>query len=148
MSVTQPRRLERQPTVGRLTVPYMVDATLTPIDFKALDKDHVKRCAVHRRCGVCGGKVRGPLAFIGPAVLAQECFADPWMHEECARAAMEQCPFLAGRRDWREESGRQDPLLRRYSEGMALYIAADGRAHRGPFQEWHFQPVGELRRAG
>lgn len=139
-------RLARQPTVGRLTVPYMVDATRRPIDFKVLDVEHIRRCIRHRRCGVCGGRIRGALAFIGPTDPgADACFADPWMHEDCARTAMEQCPFLAGRRDWREESGRSNPLLRRYSEGMALYVAQDGRAWRDQIAT-HFHALGPLER--
>ena len=58
---------EDRPVAGNLIVPYMVDASRTPIDFKAVDPDHVKRCATARRCGICGRKIRsGPLAFIGP----------------------------------------------------------------------------------
>jgi hypothetical protein len=122
----------------------MVNASRRPIDFKVVDAEHVKLCAGHRRCGICGGKIRrGPLAFLGPDD-GRRCFADPWMHEACARLAMEQCPFLAGRRDWREDGG---PLLDTYSEGMALFTAPDGRAHRGPLMEWHFEAVGELARA-
>jgi hypothetical protein len=30
---------------------------------------------------------------------------------------------------------------------MALFTAPDGRAHRGPLMEWHFEAVGELVRA-
>lgn len=97
-------RLARQPSVGRLTVPYMVDATRNPIDFKALDKEHIERCMKHRRCGICGGKIRGPVAFVGPDD-ARDCFGDPWMHENCARSAMEQCPF-PGRAPRLEGGGR------------------------------------------
>jgi hypothetical protein len=140
------QRLARQPTVGRLTVPYMVDATRSPIDFKELDREHINRCLKHRRCGICGGRIRGVLAFIGPADGQRDCFADPWMHLECARVAMQQCPFLTGRRDWREESGRNNPLLRRYSDGMALYTATDGRAWRGPLGDTHFHAIGPLER--
>ncbi len=139
------QRLARQPTVGKLTVPYMVDATRRPIDFKAVDGAHIDRCMKHRRCGICGGRIRGPLAFVGPDD-ARDCFADPWMHESCARAALQQCPFLAGRRDWRDEDARDDPALTRYSEGMVLYVAADGRAFRGPFGEYHFHALGQLER--
>ena len=139
-------RLAVQSTVGRLTVPYMVDATRMPVDFKELDREHINRCIKHRRCGICGGKIRGRLAFIGPADGARDCFADPWMHEDCARLAMEQCPFLAGRRDWREREGREDPLLQRYSDGMALYLADDGQAYRGQLGETHFHALGPLTR--
>ena len=136
-------KLTERPTVAGLLVPYMVDETRKPIDFKEVDADHVTMCARHRRCGVCGGKIRrGPFAFAGPAD-GRRCFADPWMHPACAELAMVQCPFLAGRRDWREESGRQDPLLRPYSAGMAVLLTEDGQAHKDQFGHWHFEAIGE-----
>ncbi len=96
----------------------MVDATRSPIDFKALDAEHVALCATKGLCGVCGARIRrGPIAFIGPDD-GRACFADPWMHPECADVALEQCPFLARRRDWRE--GGDEELLAPYSDGMAL----------------------------
>ena len=58
-------RIETRPTVGRLTVPYMVDEHQDPIRFTELDPDHVAECARRGRCGICGGKIkRGPIAFI------------------------------------------------------------------------------------
>lgn len=133
-----------RPTVGRLTVPYMVDATRSPIDFKAVDRAHVEECATRGRCGICGGRIRrGPIAFVGPAD-GRRCFADPWMHPECAGLAMAQCPFLGGRRDWREDSGRADPLLATYSAGMTLVLAHNWRSHLDELGGWHFEAVGPL----
>lgn len=137
--------MSERPTVGRLTVPYMVDATRVPIDFKALDPDHVLQCATKARCGICGGRIkRGPIAFIGPTD-GRRCFGDPWMHPACAEIAMVQCPFLTGRRDWRDETGRGDPLLRPYSEGMAVLLAYNWRSHQDPWGAWHFEAVGPVR---
>lgn len=133
--------LPPRPSVGRLVVPYMVDTTRSPIDFKELDADHVEQCATRTRCGVCGGRIkRGPIAFIGPAD-GRRCFADPWMHPACAEVAREQCPFIAGRRDWREDFGS---ILRPYSEGMAIVLAYNWRSHRDPAGGWHFEAVGAL----
>lgn len=133
-----------RPMVGRLTVPYMVDEKRCPIDFKAVDKDHVEDCARHGKCGVCGAKIRrGPIAFIGPDD-ARACFADPWMHPACADLAMAQCPFLTGRRDWRDAEARNEPLLATYSQGMVPMLAANWRAHRDERGAWHFEAVGPL----
>lgn len=135
-------KLAERPKVAGLIVPFMVDQDRRPIDFKAVDSSHVSMCAKHTRCGVCGGKIRrGPFAFIGPGD-GRTCFADPWLHQECASVAMQQCPFLAGRRDWSDASGRSDPMLRVYSDGMQVTLAADGRAHRDAFGHWHFEAVG------
>lgn len=134
----------KRPTVGNLVVPYMVDADRHPIDFKAVDAGHVRRCSKDRLCGICGRKIQGsPIAFVGPDD-GRRCFADPWMHLRCARQAMEQCPFLAGRRDWRDDDAREDPLLQRYSAGMSLMVAPDGRSHRDELGGWHFESLGIL----
>lgn len=124
--------------VGRLVVPYMVDATRSPIDFKALDPAHVDECATRTRCGICGGRIRqGPIAFIGPAD-GRACFADPWMHPACADLALAQCPFLGGR-GWRTDG--DNPLLAPYSE-MVRVLAYNWRSHRDAFGAWHFEAVG------
>jgi hypothetical protein len=132
------RRNER-PTVGRLTVPFMVDATRQPIDFKALDAEHVERCAKHSRCGVCGRRIHHgrPVALIGPAD-GRSCYADPWMHPECADLAMAQCPFLRGTRDWRQPGGS---LLQPYSDGMVVRVVAEARSHRDALGAWHFEVI-------
>lgn len=131
-------------TVGRLTVPYIVDARRSPIDFKVLDEAHVRECATRTRCAICGRRIhRGPIAFIGPDD-ERTCFADPWMHPACAELALEQCPFLAGRRDWRNPATRSDPFARRYSAGMRLVLAYNWRSHRDALGRWHFEAVGPV----
>lgn len=134
-----------RPMVGRLVVPYMVDATRSPIDFTKLDQAHVDECATRGRCGICGRRIkRGPIAFLGPDD-GRTCFADPWMHPGCAALALEQCPFLGGRRDWRNPEDRADPLVQRYvAGGMVAVLASNWRSHRDGIA-WHFEAVGELR---
>lgn len=135
-------KLEQRPVVGNLTVPYMVDATQNPIDFKIVDAAHVKRCATGNRCGVCGGKIRrGPVAFIGPDD-GRTCFADPWMHPECGGLSMSQCPFLSGKSDWRLD--KDNPLLKTYAHNMKLFVAPGGTAHRDGNGAWHFKAVGKI----
>lgn len=127
-------------------IPFMVDATRTPVDFKELDPAHVEACATRGRCGVCGKRIkRGPIAFIGPDD-GRTCYADPWVHPSCAKVAMKRCPFLAGRRDWSEAESRSNPLLTTYSAGMAVVLAHNWRAHRDPAGAWHFEAVGPLTR--
>lgn len=129
-----------------VAVPYMVDAARDPIDFKMLDADRVAECATRGKCGVCGQRIkRGPIAFIGPDD-GRRCFADPWMHPPCAEQSMARCPFLSGRRDWSEESARENELLTPYSAGMAVVLAHNWRAHRGQGGAWHFEAVGPLTR--
>ena len=143
--------LDSRPTVGRLVVPFMVDATRSPIDFKALDQAHVDLCATKGLCGICGARIRrSPIAFIGPADLVdRECWADPWMHPACAELALEQCPFLAGKRDWRSLEGVPEPIadlaLTAYRPGqMAMALAVNWRSHRDALGNWHFQAIGPV----
>lgn len=125
-------------------VPFMVDATRTPVDFKQLDSVNVAECATRTKCGVCGVRIRrGPVAFIGPDD-GRRCFADPWMHPACAGISMIRCPFLSGRRDWSEEEARSNPLLATYSAGMVGVLASNWRAHRDQGGAWHFEAVGPL----
>jgi hypothetical protein len=131
-----------------LVVPYVVDAEHRPIDFKRLDMPHVDACATQGRCGICGGKIRrGPIAFIGPddpIRHAEGCFADPWMHLECAQLAMQQCPFLAGRRTWRDEEAGQDRVIATYAHNMRLWTATSWHGHRDRLGAWHFQATAGL----
>lgn len=140
-------KLAERPVVGRLVVPFMVDEAQQPIRFTELDHAHIAACAERGLCGICGGKIRrSPIAFIGPDD-DRRCFADPWMHPDCAEVAMAQCPFLAGRRDWREPDARVDPLTARYSAGMVIVLATNWRSHRDAFEHWHFEAIGPVRRA-
>lgn len=115
-------------------MPYVVDERLEPIDFKIMHSGHVRKCAEGFLCGVCGKRIRGYFAFVGPND-GRRCFADPWMHPDCARLAMVQCPFLAGRRGWREDEKEAHPVLAelnaRYEHNMALFTAPHGRLALG-----------------
>jgi len=135
--------IDVRPTVGKLVVPYMVDATRSPIDFKALDQAHVAQCAARSRCGICGSRIRsGPIAFIGPDD-GRTCFADPWMHPACAKLALEPCPFLGGGRDWRRGAGH--PMLRSYRPGsLVIRLAFSWLSHRDAAGRLHFEALGTL----
>lgn len=136
-------KLHERPKAGALVVPYVVDERLSPIDFKLLHPEHTTLCATEGRCGVCGGKIRkGPVAFIGPDDVIRRtegCFADPWMHLECAQLAMQQCPFLAGRKTWRDADGRENPVLATYAHNMVLWTATAWHWHRDRLGHLHFQ---------
>lgn len=137
--------MEDRPRVGQLIVPYMVQERRDPVDFKELDRERVEDCARNGKCGVCGKKIRrSPIAFIGPND-GRTCFADPWMHPACAEVSMQQCPFLSGRHDWKDEASREEALLAPYSSGMGIALATNWRAHQDARGAWHFEAVGPLR---
>ena len=125
----------------------MVDEKRTPIDFKALDQEHVNQCARERLCGVCGKAIRkgkDRYAFLGP-LRDLQCFGDPWMHEECAEYTATACPFVSGkRRVWRE--GDQ-PLTDVFKGAWMLLVARSGKTHMDDLAHWHFEPVGVKRSA-
>lgn len=134
--------LRKRPTVGGIVVPYMVDETRSPIDFKAVNGEHVRLCAEMRRCGICGAAMKGSrFAFLGPAD-GRVCFGDPWMHEACARYTMAACPFASGKkreyRDPNEDEG-ESLLLSRTVGAWALHIAEGGHGWRDQWKRWHFE---------
>ena len=130
--------LASRPRVGQMVVPFVVDEARSPIDFKELDMARVTACAERGLCGVCGGRIRrGSVAFLGPDD-GRSCFADPWMHPDCAAVAAEQCPFVAGRKGWRDGG---NPVVASYAERMVLRLAHNWRAHRDDHGRWHFEAV-------
>jgi hypothetical protein len=142
-------RLASRPVVGGLIVPYIVDETRRPIDFKALNLNHVQKCATEHRCAVCGRRIAKRHAFIGPiSHRSDRCFGDPWMHVGCADYVAANCPFVSGRRPvYRGESGIDDESLREailhpYESESWMIIARGGRAHRDQTGAWHFEPAG------
>ncbi len=140
-------RLTHRPRSGSLVVPFMVDATQVPIDFKAVDHGHVERCAREKLCGVCGLRIqwgRDLFAFLGP-LRDLQCFGDPWMHEGCADYTAGACPFVSGkRRVWREGDM---PSTEVFKGSWMLLIAQGGKVHTDPNGAYHFEPVKVLRTA-
>lgn len=65
-------------------------------DFTTIDAGKIVACAKRRLCGVCGKALGYWVAFLGgPKSAESRAYLDPPMHEECARAAVELCPFIA-----------------------------------------------------
>ena len=141
-----PNKLSDRPLRGRIVVPFMVDESRDPIDFKALDEERLKQCAGQRRCGICGRKLKrgDTYAFIGP-VRDLLCFDNPWMHEVCARYSARHCSFLGdGQRRYRDPADADDELLAPWLGELAIYLAPTGSVHRDALS-WHFQPHGRVR---
>ncbi|MBY3432713.1 hypothetical protein HFN89_00805 [Rhizobium laguerreae] len=67
-------------------------------NFAANDESVRQRLFTEDRCGICGGKLlRGRWSVGGPgsALHPDGVFLDPPMHYECARYAVQVCPYLA-----------------------------------------------------
>jgi hypothetical protein len=58
-----------------------------------------RKAAEDGLCGICGQANDGPYALVGgPESIESHTFGDLPMHEDCARYALQVCPFLAAPR--------------------------------------------------
>lgn len=75
-------------------------------DFRIMDARHLKMAVRDRRCWICGRLLRGePGTFVaGPMCGINRNSAEPPCHLECARWAVQICPFLAFPKRTRDES--------------------------------------------
>lgn len=77
-------------------IPHTVQWANGKPDFRVIDQvkwiDAVSSC----KCGICGEKIEGQMAFTGgPLSIQNRLFTDLPMHKECAEYALQVCPFLA-----------------------------------------------------
>jgi hypothetical protein len=99
------------------------------VDFRVLNLRHHILCARHRRCGICGTRIDGPLTFIGgPMCVKARIFGDAGVHEECADYARRVCPYLVNANrnyDERDVPGTyHDPnVIRAKPQRLVLYRA-------------------------
>jgi hypothetical protein len=99
-AVEMPRALRKRPRDRRgYPIPFIVliDAQKRP-HFTINNGERVIAAGRKKLCGLCGGKLRGDIAFVGGPVCffsAMGAFSDPPMHAECARYAIRVCPYLA-----------------------------------------------------
>jgi hypothetical protein len=76
-------------------VPYFVKWIDGKPDFRVMDHAKVVECVDKRLCGICGKRL-GEFGFFigGPVSKETMLFADPAMHESCAKFGILICPFL------------------------------------------------------
>ena len=86
-------------TYGGLPVPFTVAWENGKPDFRKTDINNIARCVNFGLCAICGHKL-GLMAYYlgGPLCAENHLFNDPAMHEDCARQAMQLCPFVSGRK--------------------------------------------------
>ena len=66
------------------------------VDFAVVDTVKWSAAMKGRRCGVCGEPLGVRVAFVGgERSIANRLFSDLPMHLDCARYALQVCPFLA-----------------------------------------------------
>jgi len=99
-SVEVPKALRKRPKDRRgYPIPFIVfrDANKRP-HFTINDQRRVVHVIRKKLCGLCGEKLKDGAWFVG----GSDCFTsplgafiDPPMHEDCAKYALQVCPFLA-----------------------------------------------------
>lgn len=95
--IMPPAIAARPRTAEGYPIPFvnLVDKSTGP-DLRVLDGARVLICLQQKRCAICGGLLQREKVFIGgPACVENRLFADPAMHEACARYASLVCPYLA-----------------------------------------------------
>ncbi|MGX4733205.1 hypothetical protein [Kitasatospora griseola] len=66
------------------------------VDFASINGRAALELSITGRCGLCGRRMTGPVAFLGgPNCAENGIYSDPPMHEECAEAALTLCPHIA-----------------------------------------------------
>jgi hypothetical protein len=97
-TVPMPERIARLPRDKRgYPIPSSAIVNLDgSVDFTTLDMKKWVRLYKLRGCGVCGTAMYSRVWFIGGHLSHHNrMFFDHPMHEECARYALQVCPFLA-----------------------------------------------------
>ena len=95
-----PRALRKRPRDRRgFPIPWIVliDANKRP-HFTINDGARTLLAGRKKRCGLCGEKLRGDIAFVGGPqcfLSPMGAFSDPPMHRACAAYAIAVCPYLA-----------------------------------------------------
>jgi hypothetical protein len=94
-----PERLAALPVCPRRRLPVPYANVITgegTVDFAALDSTKVQHIARHRLCGICGQPLDYWIVFLGgPRCADSRAYLDPPMHHDCARHALQLCPYLA-----------------------------------------------------
>lgn len=96
-TIETPRRIAALPKDSRgYPIFFMVNIKDGKPDFRDMDPAKGNRCIRERLCGICGAPLGKSVAFVGgPMSIRNRLFGDPPSHVECARYALQACPFLA-----------------------------------------------------
>jgi len=117
--------------IGR-PIPWFVDRSIDPVDFRVADNRRLQRAVWFGLCWVCG-QARGHDAVfvVGPMCAVNRISAEPPCHQDCAVYSAKFCPFLSRPNMTRRERGlpadRVDPagVMITRNPGVALVWRAD-----------------------
>lgn len=105
-----PSRISALPVDERgYPIPYFVARVDGVPDFRIADAKKFMRCLTDNRCWICGDRLGVYKAFIlGPAGLLNRTTAEPPSHCDCAKFALQACPFLVEPKRRRNDNGKPD----------------------------------------
>jgi hypothetical protein len=92
-----PARLAARPVDPSrgLPIPYVNEHDDGSVNFALVNGGRVLECVRDRLCGLCGERQEFLVAFVGgPGGFHQRLYTDPPGHVDCARAALDLCPYL------------------------------------------------------
>jgi hypothetical protein len=119
--IPQPSGVDKLPVDERgFPVPWFVyiDAA-GKADHRVVGPGKLRLALREERCWLCGGKLgRVKASVIGPMCAVNRITSEPPCHPQCARYAVQSCPFLSKPRARRNEKGL--PEEARTAAGIAL----------------------------
>jgi len=90
-------------------VPFFVQWIDGKPEFRIMDGDKLVRCVKERLCWVCGQPLFREMVFVaGPMCAVNRLSSEPPSHRECARYAVQACPFLVKPHMTRREEGKPE----------------------------------------
>lgn len=138
-TIPMPTRLAALPVDARgFPVPWFVAWVGGQPDHRIVDPEKVRRAYRDQRCFLCGERRGRFLSFvIGPMCTVNRLSAEPPSHLDCARYAVQACPFLARPHMVRRDAGLPDQVrdapgqMLRHNPGVqAVWTTRDMRLVR------------------
>lgn len=94
-------------------VPFFVAMIDGEPDHRIVDPQAMQHCVRHGRCWLCGHPLGTFRSFVvGPMCAINRVSGEPPSHLECARYAVQACPFMARPHARRREAGLPDTDLK------------------------------------
>lgn len=108
-----PQKMHRLPIDKRgFPVPFFVAIVNGEPDHRIVEPRAMMHCIEQGLCWICGGQLSVYKSFvIGPMCAINRINSEPPSHRDCARYAVEACPFMARPHAKRREAGMPDQSL-------------------------------------
>ena len=91
-----PKNLQARPVINGFILPWFVDETIDPIDFRVSDQRKIFKAHRQALCWICGKRRDPTFSFvIGPMCSINRISAEPPAHHDCAMYSVTHCPFLS-----------------------------------------------------